>query len=178
MIITLSGPAGAGKGTLAKMLADFLGLPHYDFGLIFRAIVAMQFQFTLLEVSNGRILFKGQDITDSLRTEEAGLKATRSYTKLASLAILLVRHANFVCDGRTCGTEIYPDADFKFYITASQEERMKRRGNNLVLLERDRLDARKDIVPGDAIVINTTGKSKEQCLEEMLNYEKHFVFCR
>lgn len=174
MIITLNGPAGAGKGTLARMLANHLGLPHYDFGLLFRAIAHVNLQIQHIQMENGRILFEGLDLTDILRTEEVGLHAAKMTCNLKKLAISLVMHADFICDGRTCGTEIFPDADHKFYITASKEERFNRRfqtgGNREIMLQREMIDEARLVIPVNAIVIDTTGKSKEESFKEVLSY--------
>lgn len=105
MIIALGGPAGAGKGTLAKMLAKHLGLPHYDFGLMFRAIAFSNFQVQSLKIENEKILFNDYDITEVLKTEEVGLLAAKMAHLLKDYAISLVRHKDFVYDGRTCGIE-------------------------------------------------------------------------
>lgn len=173
MIIALSGPPGAGKGTLAKMLAEHLALPHYDFGLMFRAIAFSNFQTQFIKVEKGRIFLNGLDITETIKTEEVGLLAAKAAHSLKDHAISLVKHADFICDGRTCGTEIYPNADFKFYITADQSVRLERRskdgGNKEIMLKREKIDNPRLTVPANAIVIDTTGKTKEQSLEEIIS---------
>ncbi len=182
MIITIAGPAASGKGTLAKMFADALSLPHYDFGLLFRALAYANLEIQHLNVQDGRIIFSDKDITDQLRTEEIGLLAANMASQLKDLAMSLVRHVNFVCDGRTCGSEIYPNADFKFYITASAQDRINRRslqhGNKQAFLLREKIDQERLVLPKDAVVVDTTGKSISECLEEMISYEKHFTFVR
>lgn len=173
MIIAFSGPAASGKGTLAQMTADYFGLPHYDFGLMFRAIAFSDFQIQFLKIENGKVFFKNADITEALKTEEIGLLTAKVARFLKDCALSFVKHQNFVCDGRTCGTEICPDADFKFYITASQTERFQRRlksgGSKETMLEREKLDAEKLKIPSNAIIIDTTGKTKEQSFAEILS---------
>ncbi|MBI3337111.1 MAG: (d)CMP kinase [Candidatus Staskawiczbacteria bacterium] len=173
MIIALSGPAASGKGTLARMLASHLNLPHYDFGLMFRAIAYSNFQIHFIEVKNGKIFFKGCDLTEAIKTEEVGLLATRMAHRLKDLEISLIRHTDFICDGRTCGTEIYPDADFKFYITANKKERFDRRskddGDKEIMSQREILDESRLMIPANAIVIDTSGKTKKESLREILS---------
>ncbi len=172
MKIAIAGAAASGKGTLARMLALELKLPHYDFGLLFRAIVFTDFETNFIRVENGKILFKGQDITESLKTEEVGLLAAKSAHILKHLAQSLVRHVSFICDGRTCGTEIYPDAEHKFFLHADFDERQRRRGQqggNLDFFkEREVIDEVKLRMADGAVVINTTGKTKAECLDLML----------
>ncbi len=183
MIIAFSGPAGAGKGTLAKMLAETLGLPHYDIGLLFRTIAVLRQKMMFEEICKLDFLDLDEKM---LRTEAIGLLAAQlakdHSSQMALVAQKFIKDPNFICDGRTCGTEIYPEADFKFYITAARTERFSRRlkldENFASLSERESLDKHRDAIPKDAIIIDTTGKTKEKCLEEVLCYEKHFVFCR
>ena len=176
MIIELSGPAGSGKGTLSKMLSLHLGLPYYDFGLLFRAIAYANLQVQHLQLVNSRILFKGTDLTEIIQREEIGLIAARIARDLKDLAISFVKHSDFICDGRTCGTEIYPNADYKFYITAEEKERFHRRridnGNIEIMLQREMLDKPRLIIPNNAIIIDTTAKIKEESLVEILFYIK------
>lgn len=174
MIIAFSGPAASGKGTLARMTADYFGLPHYDFGLMFRAIAFSDFQIQFLKIENGKVFFKNADITETLKTEEIGLLTARVARFLKDYALSFVKHLSFVCDGRTCGTEIYPNADFKFYITACQTERFRRRlrggDSEKNMLAREKLDEEKLKIPANAIIINTTGKTKEQSFAEILSH--------
>ncbi len=172
MIIALSGPAGSGKGTLARMLAKYLGLPHYDIGLLFRAIAYANFKIHHLKVKDGRIFFCDIDITDILKTEECGLCAAKSAFLLKDLVLLFVSDASFICDGRTCGSEIFPNANYKFYITANQKDRFDRRlkdgGNLEIMSQREILDQSRLVIPADAIIIDTTGKNQDESLQEMI----------
>lgn len=175
MIIALSGPAASGKGTLAKMLAKHFSLPHYDLGLIFRAIAYTNTtNYNRLKLVDGKIIFRGSDITDKLLSEQVGLAAAKTADTLKEKVLSFVKHKSFVCDGRTAGTEIYPNADYKFYITADINERIKRRsktgGNVELMIEREQLDAKRLKIPDDAVIIDTTGKSKEYSLKEILSY--------
>lgn len=185
MIIAISGAAASGKGTLARLLAVELNLPHYDFGLMFRAIAYCEFSLEseldkFLAVRYGKIFFSGGDITDILRYEEVGLLAAKrsgeDSAQMARLATSLVKHTDFVCDGRTCGTEIYPNADYRFYLQADLATRSQRRqndgGNSKVFAEREELDRLRLRMADGSIVIDTTGRNKEDCLKQMLSYIK------
>ncbi len=189
MIIAICGPAASGKGTLARMLAEKLNLPHYDFGLLFRAIAFLSSRQNLdhvqslvenrrLKYQDSRIFLKWVELTGRLTSEEVGLVAAKVASenpgRIAELACTMVKHQNFICDGRTCGSEIYPDADLVFYITASQEERASRRikeeEDRNHFKARESLDNQRTKIPTQAIVLDTTGKTKEECLEEMISH--------
>lgn len=191
IIIAISGPAASGKGTLAKMLAKKLGLPHYDFGLMFRAIAflsshystnqLLQFAVELrLKIKNEQIWFFGTNLTSILKSEKTGLAAARmarnNLASIIQIAQAMVWHNSFVCDGRTCGSEIYSEADYKFYITAEEKDRIKRRrddgGNIDIFCEREQLDRNRLEIPFEAIVINTSGKTKEESLRQLFSYIK------
>lgn len=195
MIIALSGPAASGKGTLAKLLAERLGLPHYDFGLMFRGIIflSQKYEFerigTLiskhyLKFTKGRFLFRWLDLTSHLSSEEVGLQTARTVREnlgaVIQLACAMVQDKSIVCDGRTCGNEIYPDADFIFYITASFGERKNRRvrdsAENAAFSEREHLDSQRLQISPNAITIETTNKTKEESLEEILSHLKNYGF--
>lgn len=187
MIITLSGPAASGKGTLAKMLARELGVPHYDFGLMFRAIAVFAVRFGLekipdfiqkdcLRIRNGRVFFRWLDLTERLKTEEVGLLsaklASQNFLLIASMAKTMVKHKDFICDGRNVD-EIYPEAQYKFYVGATREERFGRRlrdlGDSRALQEREELDSMK-LTISNKIVIDTTGKTEKESLSELLSF--------
>lgn len=178
MIIAIAGAAASGKGTLAKMLAWELKLPHYDFGLMFRAIALFRSNLHAIQVRDGKILLNNSDITDMLRTEEVGLAAAQLASKhpefMACTAMDMVIHSSFICDGRTCGTEIYPEADYKFFLCAKYEERVRRRvqdgGDTAILGERERLDEKRLRIADGAIIVHTDGKTKEQSLQELILY--------
>ena len=192
MIIAISGPAASGKGTLARMLAKELNLPHYDFGLMFRAIAFLSPRFSfdhLLKFAKygwirvegwGGIWFEYNNgpvsLFEDLKTERVGLLAadvaSRNLSMMIEISQAMVKHESFVCDGRTCGNEIYPDADYKFYITAEEAERLNRRiGDNLIERKsREELDRVRLKIPYRAIIIDTTGKTKEESFQELLSF--------
>jgi len=199
MIIAIDGTTSSGKGTLAKRLAAHLNLPHLDTGLLYRAVAASALAqgVDLKDEAACADLAKGIDLADfdehALRSASIGAAAS----VVASLGA--VRHALFdlqrafaqqkggaVLDGRDIGTVIAPDADFKFWIDASVEERSRRRYVELsgmgepvtpesvlaALKERDARDAgRKDAPskPADtAVHIDTTKLTPDQTVAAAL----------
>ena len=123
-------------------------------------------------------MFRWVNINQSLRTEKAGMMAANLADilpeEMVRLSQLLVRHKSFVCDGRTCGIEMFRDADYKFHITADIKERMRRRVNTIkdeeIFLERDSIDQKRIPTTTSCVIIQTTGKTKEYVLEEILTY--------
>jgi len=188
MTITIAGSVASGKSTLARMLAEALNLPHYNFDLIYRAIAVVSngnldsviplINSGKLQIQCGEILFCNIILTAHLRNEYFGLLAAqlaRYYSKeMAYIAKFMVAHESFVCDGRMCGTEIYPNADYKFYIKADKRSRFQRRfiyeEDLRVLARREKIDQDSLIVPEQAIVISTTGKTEEESLQELLSF--------
>ena len=151
LIVTLDGPAGAGKSTVARMLAVALGIPYLDSGAMFRRValelhgnadigehalhrICAGLHFTL-SARNGesRLLCNGVPVGDEVRTEEAGLWASRvagnpvvrEVLKQAQRAV--GAHSSLVAEGRDMGTAVFPDALCKFFLDASPEVRARRR---------------------------------------------------
>lgn len=156
--IAIDGPAGAGKSTIAKSIAKNLGFVYVDTGAMYRAIAlhllrnnvsadaADEIGALLKDVtirilySDGeqQILLNGENVTGRLRQEEVGNMASKSAAnpkvreKLLQLQRDLARENDVVMDGRDIGTFVLPDADVKIYLTASVEERAKRRCRELL----------------------------------------------
>ncbi len=199
-IVAIDGPAGAGKSTVARQLARRLGFSMIDTGAIYRAVAlaARRAEIPwddddglrkLLDAGLGlvfredRVLLKGRDVTEALRTPEitrgASVVSARPVVreKLLGLQRQLGLEAprGAVLEGRDIGTVVFPDAQVKFFLTASDEARAQRRHSELaekglhVPLEdvladqrrRDKDDTERAIAPlkpaPDAIVIDTTG---------------------
>jgi cytidylate kinase len=149
MIVTIDGPAGAGKSSAARALARRLGFEFLDTGAMFRAValaavragVALDDQAGLqnllgrlrLEMPAGRVLLDGEDVSGAIRTPEASSgasvvaasKVVRPY--LAGLQQRIAAGRNMVCEGRDQGTVVFPDAGCKFFLTADPEARFQRR---------------------------------------------------
>ena len=208
-VVTIDGPAGAGKSTVARAVADLLGFAHLDTGAMFRAVT-----WTLLEEPRAaRLLEAGGDDVDALeaaardvlparrfgldaegavtvdgRTPGAELRTPRvdaCVSRIAALAAVrtpmlelqraFAERGPMVCEGRDMGTEVFPDARYKFYLDASVAERARRRLGDYAergraapveeieaeIAVRDRRDAERAIAPlrcaDDAVRIDTTG---------------------
>ena len=207
-IVAIDGPAGAGKSTVARQLARRLGFTIIDTGAIYRS-VALAAQRAgiaweddtglsrLLDAGLGltfqgeRVLLRGEDVTEAIRTPEisrgASVVSARPVVrqKLLQLQRDLGRAAprGAVLEGRDIGTVVFPDADVKFFLTASDEARAQRRHAELaekglsvplpeVLADqrrRDKDDTERAIAPlraaADAVVVDTTGFDLEQVVE-------------
>lgn len=156
--IAIDGPAGAGKSTIAKLIAKERGCIYVDTGAMYRAM-AIYFIRQGLEASDEQaitaacedievvikyennvqqVYLNGENVTPVLRTEEVGKMASASSVypavraKLLDLQRKLAREYDVVMDGRDIGTHVLPDADVKIYMTASVEERANRRYKELV----------------------------------------------
>ena len=156
-ILTIDGPSGSGKGTLARAVARYAGWHLLDSGALYRLValagrkrgldtedtegharlaVCMDVRFGV-EHEGERVLLDGQDVTEAIRTEAAGQGASRVAAWPVVRAALLARQRAFarlpglVADGRDMGTVVFPEAALKVFLTASPEERALRRYNQL-----------------------------------------------
>ncbi|AIE88087.1 (d)CMP kinase [Fimbriimonas ginsengisoli] len=157
IVIAIDGPAGAGKSTVSKRLAHELGLHYLDTGAMYRALalkadragldpadgagVAALMEDTTIDFGDGepqRVLLDGEDVTDAIRTLKAGELASAISTQTPVRRALVVRQQALVAkggvilEGRDATTVIAPHADVKVYLTASLEERAKRRTTEMV----------------------------------------------
>lgn len=149
MIVTIDGPAGAGKSTVAKRLAERLGFQFLDTGSMYRAVawalsemkvdladedaVATALARTRIAVNGQQVLVNDRDVTPFLRTPEisqqasvvAAIPVVRA--EMVSIQREVASRGNFVCEGRDQGTVVFPDSVCKIFLTASPEIRAKRR---------------------------------------------------
>ena len=211
-VITIDGPSGSGKGTISLNLADRLNWHMLDSGSLYRltALAASRDQANMadeealaaiaraLDVEfrpqdrNVCILLRGEEVTEAIRAEDIGMKASQVAAMPAVREALLERQRAFarppglVADGRDMGTTVFPQAKLKIFMTASCEERAKRRHNQLKqkgihvsladlvadLTARDEQDANRSVSPlkpaDDAIMLDTTDMSIEQVTAKLL----------
>ncbi len=209
--IALDGPAGAGKSTIAKALAKKLGFIYVDTGALYRA-TALKFiekgidtnldcdidsilktvKIDIRFISGAQHVFLNDvDVNDKIRTSEVSMMASAVSAKPPVRAFLLdmqrqlAKDNNVLMDGRDIGTVVLPDATLKFFVTATAEERARRRvidleaigekaDYNSVLEDiktRDYNDSHREIAPlkpaADSIVFDTTGNTLEQSVEKL-----------
>jgi CMP/dCMP kinase len=146
MVVAIDGPAGAGKSTVARAAARALGFPHLDSGAMYRAVGLMTLrhggaaseQAEALDIDLGdRVIANGEDVTEAIRTPEVSEAAAQVATDPAVRRALvkkqreLLASGDWVAEGRDIGTVVAPDADVKVFLTASAEERARRRAEEL-----------------------------------------------
>lgn len=213
IIITIDGPAGAGKGTVAKLLAKELGFPYLDTGAMYRAVaLAVKKNHTdsdnyieLKELLNRtkidlnkptsekfEIYLNGEDVTDSIRSQEISSFSSKIATKqivreyLVQLQRNICKSGNIVVEGRDIGTYVFPEAEYKFFLDATPEERAKRRykqlresGKNITIKEisneitkRDKQDTKRKESPlhpaKNAVIIDTTNLGINEVVGKIL----------
>ncbi|MDD5416119.1 MAG: (d)CMP kinase [Candidatus Daviesbacteria bacterium] len=212
-VITIDGPTSSGKNSVGFLLSQKLGYQYIDSGSIYRAGcifilrnkiplddleklvgVFKNLQIEVKQNGQPRFLANGEDITESLHDPEvtgivpavSAIRQVREVTKL--IQYKLVHSKNTVMTGRDIGSEIFPDAKHKFYLTANVEIRANRRFKQLVkkdsnvryedvlkaMKERDQKDTTREVsplrVPENAVVIDNSDLTVEQTVEEMLKH--------
>ncbi|MCQ2445627.1 MAG: (d)CMP kinase [Clostridia bacterium] len=206
--IAVDGPSGAGKSTMVKGIAQKLGYVYVDTGAIYRAVGLFAAEADIprdtikdviprldeinvnLTYEDGvqKVYLNGKDVSSEIRTPEISLYASavsalpEVRSKLLDLQRDIARKNNVIMDGRDIGTVVLPNADVKIFLTASAEERARRRYNELIgkgenvtyeqtlkeVIERDTNDENRAVAPlrpaEDAVIVDTTGRTKEESL--------------
>jgi CMP/dCMP kinase len=211
-VITIDGPSGAGKGTISQRVAESLGWHMLDSGSLYRLTalaatldgigldnenaltpLAARLDVVFEPSTRGlRILLRGKDVSEAIRAEEIGMKASKVAALPAVRAALLTRQRDFaqapglVADGRDMGTTVFPQAKLKVFMTASAEARAERRYKQLMekgisaslpalvadLKARDEQDSNRSVSPlkpaSDAIFLDTTTMGIDEVTERVL----------
>ena len=212
-IIAIDGPSGAGKSTIAKLLATELGFEYLDTGALYRAAalnlvrlgldektsdnaISAALEKTRVEFEKGRVLLNGEDVSEDIRSPEAGHYASVFSARGPVRAYLMQTQRNsavktdLVAEGRDMTTVVFPEAFVKIYLDASVEERTKRRTAELIekefavdeqrvraeIIERDARDSGRELAPlkkaDDAFYVDSTGLSKEEVLRKIIELLK------
>ena len=220
-IITLDGPSGSGKSTVAKLVANKLGFKYLDTGAMYRAVtlymlenhIDIKNEKEVIEALNKlnigfdskcRIYLDSKDVSDYIR----GDRVVKSVSEVSAISLVrrnmvdlqrnIAKDDNYILDGRDTGSVVFPNADFKFYIDASIEERAKRRykeelskGKDISFEEikesikkRDEYDSNREysplIVPKSAVIIDTTNMAIDEVVEKItdivLNRESRILY--
>jgi len=214
-VVAIDGPVGSGKGTIARKVARSLGWHLLDSGALYRLVglaavkrglaeageealgtlaVELSVRFESDQSGNERIFLDDEDVTDDVRTEECGRMASFVASLAEVRAALLDLQKGFrnepglVADGRDMGSTVFPDAVLKVYLTASAEERAKRRHKQLKdkgidvslpalsrdIEDRDRRDSERTVAPlkpaEDARLLDSSGQSIDEVTQTVLDW--------
>ena len=219
LVIAIDGFSSTGKSSISKVVADTLGLIHIDTGAMYRAITLFglrNFKNEKQEIDLSKLLqnlneislefrensgkleiyLNGENVSKEIRTTEVSdnvsfiAKQPEVRERLVVLLRNIAEKQGVIMDGRDIGTVVLPNADYKFLLTASADERARRRFLELQslgiettieevkqnLIERDRIDSEREISPlkqaEDAILIDNTNLNKEETIELILSYIK------
>lgn len=219
LVIAIDGFSSTGKSSISKVVADTLGLIHIDTGAMYRAITLFglrNFKDEKQEIDLSKLLqnlneislefrensgkleiyLNGENVSKEIRTTEVSdnvsfiAKHPEVRARLVVLQRDIAEKQGVIMDGRDIGTVVLPDADYKFFLTASADERARRRFLELQslgiettieevkqnLIERDRIDSERETSPlkqaEDAILIDNTNLNKEETIDLILSYIK------
>jgi 3-phosphoshikimate 1-carboxyvinyltransferase len=211
-VICIDGPTASGKGTLASEVAKRLGYHYLDSGALYRitAFAALREGLSLdsahepaiaklaetlpVRFADGKVFLRDLDVSDAIRTEEAGMNASKvSALPSVRTALVALQHSfrklpGLVADGRDMGTVIFPDAPLKVYLTASAAHRAERRHKQLIskgipailadlradLEARDLRDSSRAVAPlkpaEDALLLDNSEQSIEESVAQVLRW--------
>nr|WP_157723366.1 (d)CMP kinase [Pseudothermotoga thermarum] len=215
ILIAIDGPAGSGKSTIAKLLAKKLRINYLDTGAMYRAVayylkmkgyspsedLSEELEKLKIDYKDGDLYINGIKVGEEIRSPEVG-KLASDFAKIQTVRERLTKiqrticeKGSFVVDGRDIGTVVLPHADVKIFLTASFEERVKRRLKELQekgiqatyeqvaqeMMQRDEQDSSRSIAPlkpaQDAFIIDTTGKTVEEVLNQICEIISRRVKC-
>ena len=209
LVIAVDGPAGAGKSTIAKIIAEKLNINYIDTGAMYRAITYKCLQNNIdinnekeviniaknceIDFKDNNIYLDGEILKEEIRTMEVSNNVS-NVAKIKEVRYLMVdvqreigKRNSVILDGRDIGSYVFPNADYKFFLIATPEERGKRRYKELVkkgyettleeiikdIIKRDEIDSNREFAPlvkaEDAIEIDTTGKTIDEVVESVLS---------
>lgn len=209
LIIAIDGPAGAGKSTIAKIISKELNINYIDTGAMYRAItykclknnidinnteeVINMAKDTEIDFRDNNIYLDNEVVNEEIRTVEVSNNVS-NVAKIKEVRYLMVdvqrkigENNSVVLDGRDIGSYVFPNADYKFFLVATPEERGSRRYKELVekgyevdldeiindIIKRDKIDSNREFAPlvkaEDALEIDTTGKSIEEVVSEVVS---------
>lgn len=213
-VITIDGPAGSGKSTVSKALAERLNYLYLDTGALYRALaykavkdlvnikdsdqlrkLCSETEVSLQQsAAQMNVFVDGEDVSGKIRTEEVGLAASTisSYPVVREKLLAIQRETGLrggvVAEGRDMGSVVFPQADFKFFLDANIEERVRRRHAELVhkqgdadreavyrdMKTRDAQDSQREIAPlepaPDSVVIDSTFLNSSEVIDKILSY--------
>jgi cytidylate kinase len=207
-VIAIDGPSASGKGAVASRVAETLGFHYLESGALYRvlALIALRTRETgepglvlaattmPLRFQDGKVILSEQDITEEIRSEACGNKASEVARIPAVRQALMTRQRRFrqppglVADGRDMATIVFPDAALKIFLTATPEVRAERRYKQLIdkgipanlrslsrdLAERDERDRKRSVAPlvpaSDSQVLDSSALSIDQVVERVLGW--------
>ncbi|GAA0713805.1 (d)CMP kinase [Paraclostridium ghonii] len=209
LVIAVDGPAGAGKSTIAKIVADKLDINYIDTGAMYRAITYKILKNNIdindeneivkiaknsdIDFKDNNIYLDGKILKEEIRTPEVSHNVS-NIAQIKEVRHLMVdvqrdigNRNSVILDGRDIGSYVFPNADYKFFLVASPQERGERRYKELIkkgyrttveevindVIRRDEIDSNREFAPlvkaNDAIEIDTSGKSIEKVVQSVIN---------